>query len=82
VVAKIVRSLRSGRPIVLFSAGGTALVERSPLGALRPWPFDVSCESGKWRVAASAVSPGQDAKCLFLIAFSQVGFVGNPAAAW
>ncbi len=22
------------------------------------------------------------AKCLFLIAFSQVGFVGNPAAAW
>jgi len=66
---------------VLLLLGETALVERSPLGALRPWPFDVSSESGKWRVAVSAVSPGQDAKCLFLIAFSQVGFVGNPGAA-
>ena len=57
------------------------LVDLNPLGVRRPCPLFVSSESGKWRRTASKVSPGHDANCLFLIALSHVGLVGNPAAA-
>ena len=58
------------------------LVDHKLLGDFRPCPFGVFPVSGQWRVAASIERPGQDAYSLFLMAFNQVGFVGNPAAAW
>ena len=58
------------------------LVDHKLLGDFRPCPFGVSSVSGQWRVTASIERPGQDAYCLFLMAFNQVGFVGNPALAW
>ncbi len=44
--------------------------------------FVVSSNSGKCLVTAFDVRPGRDANCLFLIAATHVGLVGNPAAAW
>ena len=58
------------------------LVERRPLGVRRLCPLWVSSALGKWQRTASTVSPGQEEKCLFLMARIQVGFVGNPVAAW
>ena len=53
----------------LSSEGVVGLVDRSPLGVLRPWPLCVSSESGKCLRT----------NCLFLMAASQVGLVGNLA---
>ena len=57
------------------------LVNCKLFGDFHPFPFGVFSASGWWRVTASYERPDQDAYCLFLIAFNQVGFVGNPAAA-
>jgi hypothetical protein len=35
-----------------------------PLLILRPWPFEVSSDSGKCLLVASHVRPGQDGYCL------------------
>ena len=61
---------------------GVAYVNRNPLVVLRPWPFNVSSDSGKFLLTASHVRPGHDAYCLFLMALSHDGLVGKPAAAW
>ncbi len=43
--------------------------------------FVVFSDSGKCLVTAFAVRPGHNANCLFFIAGTHVGLVGNPAAA-
>ncbi len=65
-----------------WTAAWVCLVDHSLLGVRCPCPLCVLSESGKWRLTASVVSPGQDENCLFLIAFSHVGLVENPADRW
>ncbi len=45
------------------------------------WPVCVSSESGTCFLAVLRVNTGHDVKCLFLMAASHVGLVGNPADA-
>ncbi len=61
---------------------GVPFVDRNPLLVFRPWPFDVSSDSGKFLLTVSHVRPGHDAYCLFFIALSHEGLVGKPTAAW
>ncbi len=68
----------------MFSLSATVgcFVERRPLRVFLPCPFNVSSDSGKCFLTASAVSPGHDAYCLLMMALIHVGLVGYPAAAW
>jgi hypothetical protein len=68
--------------LFLVSVADIVFVDGKPLSALCPCPLCVSSNSGKCLVTVSAVRPGHDANCLFLIAFSHVGFVRKPVAAW
>ena len=75
---------KSGRAMsspLLSSVADVVFVDRNPLHVFRPCPLCVSSDSGKCLVTALAVRPGHNAICLFLMAFSHVGFVGKPAAA-
>jgi hypothetical protein len=64
-----------------ISSPSVFFVERRLFRVLRPCPSVVSSDFEKCLVTAFAVKPGQDKNCIFFIAATHVGLVGNPAAA-
>jgi hypothetical protein len=81
----IVRSLWSlgsvaGLQVELL-VGSFCLVDGSPLQPFLSCLFIVSLLVGKFLATAFMVRPGHDAYCLFFIAATHVGLVGNLATA-
>ncbi len=82
VVGRGVVSLLLMANALSSSSRDAVLVDPKPLGVFCPCPFCNLFELGLWQLTGLVVSPGHDANCLFLMAFSHVGLVGNLAEAW
>ncbi len=63
-------------PMSFLLLVGVVLVNRRLLLIFLPCPLCVSSDSRKCFMTASAMRPGHNANCLFLIAVSHVGLVG------
>ena len=66
--------------VIALSRGGAGQVERIPCRWLCMCPLWVSLELGKHWLTFFMFTRGQERNLPFLVALSQVGLVGNPAA--
>ena len=71
--------MATGRGTVL---GDCNLVERRFFGSCRMCPFAVANDGRRCLVIKSLVSPGQEVKLPFLIAWMNVDLGGHPAVEW